>query len=116
MAGEAERERVARILGAHRPRSWRDRPGELARRRTSARASTSLDELADAGSVELVGRVGVGAGLIRLDGDPRRQAAAVERLRSCGVFGNVVVVRATASLKRIVDVWGPQPNRSTFES
>ena len=40
----------------------------------------------------------------------------MERLRSCGVFGNVVVVRATASLKAIVDVWGPQPNRSTFES
>ena len=60
-----------------------------------------------AGSIVMVGRVGIGAGLMRVDGDSRVQAAVVERLRSSVWAGNVTVLRADADLKRRVDVWGP---------
>ena len=60
-----------------------------------------------AGSVVMAGRVGTGAGLLRVDGDVRAQAAVVERLRSSVWVGNVAVLRATPELKRHVDVWGP---------
>ena len=60
-----------------------------------------------AGSIVMCGRVGVGAGLMRVDGDVRTQAAVVERLRSSVWVGNVVVLRASHDLKQHVDVWGP---------
>jgi glycolate oxidase FAD binding subunit len=59
------------------------------------------------GSVVMAGRVGVGAGLLRVDGDVRTQTAVVERLRSSVWVGNVAVLRATPELKKQVDVWGP---------
>jgi glycolate oxidase FAD binding subunit len=60
-----------------------------------------------AGPVVMVGRVGTGAGLMRIDGDARAQATVVERLRSSVWVGNVAVLRADADLKQRVDVWGP---------
>jgi glycolate oxidase FAD binding subunit len=60
-----------------------------------------------AGSIVMVGRVGIGAGLMRVDGDSRAQAAVVQRLRSSVWAGNVTVLRADADLKQCVDVWGP---------
>lgn len=60
-----------------------------------------------AGSIVMVGRVAIGAGLMRVDGDSRVQAAVVERLRSSVWVGNVTVLRADADLKQRVDVWGP---------
>jgi glycolate oxidase FAD binding subunit len=60
-----------------------------------------------AGSVVMAGRLGTGAGLMRVDGDVRTQSAVVERLRSSVWVGNVAVLRATPELKRQVDVWGP---------
>ena len=60
-----------------------------------------------AGSIVMVGRVGIGAGLMRVEGDSRVQAAVVERLRSSVWVGNVTVLRADADLKQRVDVWGP---------
>jgi glycolate oxidase FAD binding subunit len=60
-----------------------------------------------AGSVVMAGRAGAGAGLVRVDGDVRAQAAVVERLRSSVWVGNVAVLRATPELKQRVDVWGP---------
>jgi len=60
-----------------------------------------------AGSVVMCGRVSVGAGLLRVDGDLRTQAAVVERLRSSVWVGNVAVLRASHDLKQHVDVWGP---------
>lgn len=59
------------------------------------------------GSVLMVGRVGIGAGLMRVNGASRVQAAVVERLRSSVWVGNVTVLRADADLKQRVDVWGP---------
>jgi glycolate oxidase FAD binding subunit len=60
-----------------------------------------------AGSIVMCGRVGVGAGLMRVDGDVRAQAALVQRLRSSVWVGNVAVLRASPDLKQHVDVWGP---------
>jgi glycolate oxidase FAD binding subunit len=58
-----------------------------------------------AGSVVMAGRVGTGAGLVRVDGDVRTQAAVVERMRSSVWVGNVAVLRASRELKEHVDVW-----------
>jgi glycolate oxidase FAD binding subunit len=60
-----------------------------------------------AGSLVMVGRVGIGAGLLRVDAEPPRQAAVVERLRASVWVGNVAVLRASSELKQHVDVWGP---------
>jgi glycolate oxidase FAD binding subunit len=60
-----------------------------------------------AGSIVMCGRVGMGAGLMRVDGDVRTQAALVQRLRSSVWVGNVAVLRASHDLKQQVDVWGP---------
>jgi glycolate oxidase FAD binding subunit len=60
-----------------------------------------------AGSVVMCGRVGMGAGFMRVDGDVRTQAAVVQRLRSSVWAGNVAVLRASHDLKQHVDVWGP---------
>jgi glycolate oxidase FAD binding subunit len=67
-----------------------------------------------AGPVVLAGRVGIGAGLLRVDADVRSQVAVVERLRSSVWVGNVSVLRADVELKKHVDVWGPQP--SSFDA
>ena len=59
-------------------------------------------------AVALVGRAGAGSGLIRLDGDPAWQASAIERLRALpDLLRHVTVLRATASVKKTVDTWGP---------
>jgi glycolate oxidase FAD binding subunit len=59
-------------------------------------------------SVELVGRAGLGAGLIRVEGDVTTQVRAIERLREQpDVVGHVVVLRADAAVKEHADVWGP---------
>ena len=60
-----------------------------------------------AGSITMCGRVSVGAGLMRVDGDVGTQAALVQRLRSSVWVGNVAVLRASPDLKQHVDVWGP---------
>jgi glycolate oxidase FAD binding subunit len=60
-----------------------------------------------AGSVVMAGRVGSGAGLMRIDADARAQVAAIERLRASVWVGNVAVLRADPEMKKYVDVWGP---------
>jgi glycolate oxidase FAD binding subunit len=58
-------------------------------------------------SVQLLGRAGVGAGLIRVDGAAAAIVAAIERLRArADVVGHVVVLRADPQVKHEVDVWG----------
>jgi glycolate oxidase FAD binding subunit len=60
-----------------------------------------------AGPIVMVGRVGTGAGLMRIDAEVRAQVAVLERLRSSIWVGNVVVLRADAEFKKQIDVWGP---------
>ena len=59
------------------------------------------------GSLELVGRAAVGAGLIRIDGALDWQAAVVQRLRAQDVVRHVTIVDAPPAVKEQVDVWGP---------
>jgi glycolate oxidase FAD binding subunit len=68
------------------------------------------------GPVEMIGRAGVGAGLIRIDGDASRQAAAIEWLRRTSSIGNVVLIQAVPELKAQVDVWPESPNEALLAS
>jgi glycolate oxidase FAD binding subunit len=73
-----------------------------------------INQLGDA-SVELLGRTGVGAGLVRVHADLPIQVAAIQRLRKrSGVIGNVVVLRGTAAVKEQTDVWGLSSDVSTL--
>jgi glycolate oxidase FAD binding subunit len=106
---EAERE----LWSAHGRRPWERngtivrvawRPAEL------KRVLTTLVDLSGAAGFELIGRAGVGAGLVRLAGDAASHRAVIERLRLSQGFGNVVVVRAPGELRTPDFVWGPRPN------
>ena len=76
----------------------------------------TLEELARGGPAEMIGRAGIGAGLIRIDGDTPRQTAAIERLRESAKIGNVVVMRGSPDLKAKVDVWGPRQSASLVDA
>jgi len=65
-------------------------------------------------SIELIGRGGVGAGHIRIAADEPAQAQIISQLRETAAFGNVVIVRGSAALKALVDVWGPQGDRQSL--
>ena len=52
------------------------------------------------------GRV-IGAGMVKLAGEPRALATAIQRLRASEDVGNVVLLRASRELKEMIDVWGP---------
>ena len=76
-----------------------------------------VDELGWFGdaTVELVGRSGVGAGLIRVDADAPLQVAAIHHLRKKpNVIGNVVVLRGAAAVKEQTDVWGLSTDVNTL--
>jgi len=64
----------------------------------------------------MIGRAAVGAGLVRIGGDEAEQARAIGMLRHSPHVGNVVVVRGSAGLKALVDVWGPQGDRQRLLS
>ena len=111
--GDAERA----LWRAHATEIW-DRPGAIVRASwlpaDIAATHAALKGCAtgvDVANIELVGRAAVGAGHIRIEGDAAAQAAAVEQLRAWQVFGNVVVVRGSAELKALVDVWGSHGDR-----
>jgi len=70
-----------------------------------------LDDIArsERGPVQLAGRAGVGAGLIRFDAETSATSAAasIARIRSrADVVGHVVLLRAEQSVKEQIDVWG----------
>ena len=59
------------------------------------------------GSVELIARAAMGAGLIRVDGGIDWQASVIHRLRaSAEVVHHVTVIDAPPGVKQQVDVWG----------
>ena len=78
--------------------AWR--PAEI------GRAVTTANDIFGSSGFELVGRAGVGAGYLRIEGDPARQQDGVSRLRRSGTFGNAVVARAPVELKTPDFVWG----------
>ena len=59
---------------------------------------------------ELTGRLGVGAGFLRLNGTPSDQEQGVSALRASPILGNVFVARAPESLKSAAFVWPPRPD------
>jgi glycolate oxidase FAD binding subunit len=79
-----------------------------------ASIATVLGEL-PAGA-ELIGRAAIGTGLLRIDGDDAEQARVIGRLRHSPHLGNVVVVRGSAGLKELVDVWVPHGDRQRILS
>ena len=109
------------VTGADEAEVWRGQtramwtePGAIVRASWLPASLASLlalvNEIGASGlrSVALVGRCGVGAGLMRIDGDPVAVTAAVARLRSATkVLGHVVVLRVDATAKDGLDVWGP---------
>jgi hypothetical protein len=101
----------AQIACAWQPRgavlrvSWQPAALEaLVERLDRAASDTSL-------TIELAGRAAVGAGLVRLEGDPPAQARIVSMLRTARpAIGAVTVLGGDRALKDLVDVWGAPPN------
>jgi glycolate oxidase FAD binding subunit len=59
----------------------------------------------------LVGRVGIGSGLLRLTGPDDAVAAAIVRARlDASPVGHVVLLRGSRALRSQVDVWGTAPS------
>jgi glycolate oxidase FAD binding subunit len=99
---------------AHATQLW-ERAGAIVRASwLPASIAAVLGEL-PAGA-EMIGRAGIGAGLVRIDGDDSEQARVIGQLRHSPHVGNVVVMRGAAGLKALVDVWGPQGDRQRLLS
>ena len=99
---------------AHATQLW-ERAGTIVRASwLPASIAAVLGEL-PAGA-EMIGRAGIGVGLVRIDGDDSEQARVIGRLRHSPHVGNVVVMRGSAGLKALVDVWGPQGDRQRLLS
>ena len=99
---------------AHATRLW-DAPGAIVRLSwLPASIAAVLGEL-PAGA-EIIGRAGIGAGLVRIGGDDSEQARVIGQLRHSPHVGNVVVIRGSPGLKALVDVWGPQGDRQRLLS
>ena len=107
------------LWAAHGLRPWEGsgpvlrvawRPADL------KRALATLTETTGTAGFELIGRIGVGAGYVRLDGDAAGHRTAIERLRRSEVLGNVVVVRAPLELRTPEFVWGAPHNDSLMSA
>ncbi len=73
-----------------------------------AQATEFLTRVAGDIAFDWIGRVAVGSGVLSLGGDDvEAQARIIRALRTSDVFGHVVITRAAASLRRLVDVWAP---------
>jgi hypothetical protein len=116
--GDAE----AALWERHATEIW-DQPGAIVRAswlpanieaviaRLKPCATGSPSTVAHRFSGAIIGRAAIGAGLIHIDGDAASQARAIEQLRASHVVGNVVIVRGSAELKALVDVWGSHGDR-----
>ena len=111
--GDAERafwsqhnERVWTATGAIVRASW-----------LPANVATAIGELKSCAAasrvieIEMLGRAAVGSGLIRINGEAKAQARAIEQLRRSAAFGNVVLRRGSTELKSLVDVWDGSAER-----
>lgn len=115
VTGDAERQ----LWAEHASAIWR---GDAAMVRVSwmpADAPSLLSLLEGVGRVarvEFIGRLGVGAGLLRIEGDEVRQAQAIARLRESRLAGNVVLVRASAALEARVGASSDVPNAPLYRA
>jgi glycolate oxidase FAD binding subunit len=69
---------------------------------------TALDRIGreHGAALTFTGRTSVGAGMVRIDGPSDAAVAVLNELRRSDAVGNVVVLRAPATVKAQVDVWG----------
>ena len=106
---EGDTERA--LWTSHDGKPW-DVPGTVVRlawRPSDLRkAMGKLVEIAGANGFELVARLGVGAGCVRIDGSVEDQRRAVSELQQSDAVGNVVVARAPLALRTPAFVWGPR--------
>jgi FAD/FMN-containing dehydrogenase len=118
LEGDAEQA----VWRAHAQRIWNADGAVVRASWLPANVATVLAELerimgeASSATGDVIGRAGVGAGLIRLDADAAAQANIIDRLRASANIGNVVVVRGSAALKALIDVWGPHGDRQPLFS
>jgi glycolate dehydrogenase FAD-binding subunit len=105
-------DRSERELWDTHARSFWDAPGAIVRAGWLPTNLAAALKECGASITELAGRAAVGGGLIRIDGDASRQAAAVAQLRRSTSFHNLVVLRADDELKSMVDVWDLKPDRA----
>jgi len=94
----------------HSRRLW-DAPGAIVRASWLPADFSATSNGSATGITEIIGRAAVGSGLIRIDGDARAQASAIDALRQSPSFRNVVIVRGSDELKSLADVWGPHVDR-----
>ena len=95
---------------AHERRAWEDDGAVIKLTLLPKDLSATLAWLASTGEAwEMIGRAGVGALLLRVDGDAAAQARVLKDLRArfAPGRGSAVLVRGSEALKALVDVWGP---------
>lgn len=69
------------------------------------RATASLHAAVGDADVDWIGRAAAGSGLVGIGGDRATHAAVVDELRAGPAFKHVVVIDASADLRREIDVW-----------
>ena len=95
---------------AHERRAWEGDGAVIKLTLLPSDLSATLAWLASTGEAwEMIGRAGVGALLLRVDGDAAVQARVLKDLRArfAPGRGSAVLVRGSEVLKALVDVWGP---------
>src|SRR5207249_3212663 len=95
---------------AHERRAWEDDGAVIKLTLLPKDLSATLAWLASTGEAwEMIGRAGVGALLLRVDGDAAAQARVLKDLRArfAPGRGSAVLVRGSEALKALGDVWGP---------
>ena len=98
------------LWAAHEKRVWDGDGAVIKLTLLPSDLSGTLAWLATTGAAwEMIGRAGVGAMLLRVDGDAAVQARVLQDLRSRFTpgRGSAVLVRGSEPLKALVDVWGP---------
>jgi glycolate oxidase FAD binding subunit len=95
---------------AHERRIWEGEGAVIKLTLLPTDLIATLAWLASTGEAwEMIGRAGVGALLLRADGDAAAQARVLTGLRArfAPGRGSAVLVRGSETLKGLVDVWGP---------
>jgi glycolate dehydrogenase FAD-binding subunit len=116
LEGDAERA----LWSQHNERVWKGSGAIVRASWLPATVAAAIGELkacaVSAGvlEIEMLGRAAVGSGLIRIDGDAKAQARAIQQLRQSSSFGNVVLRRGSPELKSLVDVWDGDADRETL--
>ena len=111
--GDAERS----LWSHHNERVWTGTGAIVRASWLPANVATAIGELKSCAAasrvmeIEMLGRAAVGSGLVRINGEAKAQARAIEHLRQSASFGNIVLRRGSTELKSLVDVWDGSAER-----